>query len=82
MRHIVHAWVLTVDVPQVAIKRIIGVFSNVTDAHRILREIYILRNLRHKNVIQLVDIPLPPSYDEFRDLYLVRVAVCGLCMAR
>lgn len=48
-------------------------FSNITDAHRILREIYILRNLHHVNVIRLMDIPLPPRYDEFQDLYLV----CG-----
>ena len=57
--------------PQVAIKRINSVFSNTTDAHRILREIYILRNLRHLNIIQLIDIPLPPSYTNFQDLYLV-----------
>ena len=67
---------------QVAVKRITGVFSNITDAHRILREIYILRNLRHQNVIRLMDIPLPPSYDDFQDLYLVRRAAHTAALPR
>lgn len=54
-----------------AIKRIPHVFQNSTDARRILREIFILRHTQHPNVIKLLDIPKPASYQSFRDLYIV-----------
>lgn len=40
-------------------------------AKRLYREMYILRCLRHEEVICLCDVIMPPSFEEFRDLYLV-----------
>ncbi|KDO26577.1 CMGC/MAPK protein kinase [Saprolegnia parasitica CBS 223.65] len=57
---------------RVAIKRVISVFDRAQDCVRLYREIYILRHLRHANVIALVDVILPPSdLSRFNDLYLV-----------
>ena len=38
---------------KVAIKRIGGVFDNTTDAKRTLREILLLRHLKHENIIEI-----------------------------
>ena len=38
---------------RVAIKRIGGVFDNSVDAKRTLREIMLLRHLKHENVIEI-----------------------------
>jgi hypothetical protein len=55
----------------VAIKKISDALLVPLEAKRLLREIALLRRLRHRNVIALLDI-LPPSDSAgFRDLYLV-----------
>ncbi|XP_022679445.1 mitogen-activated protein kinase 13 isoform X2 [Setaria italica] len=56
---------------RVAIKKIKDVFENVSDAARILREIKLLRLLRHPNIVQIKHIMLPPTRREFRDIYVV-----------
>jgi hypothetical protein len=56
---------------KVAIKKIANAFENLTDARRTLREIKLLRHLRHENVIAVKDILRPPSRDKFNDVYLV-----------
>jgi mitogen-activated protein kinase 1/3 len=56
---------------RVAIKRILNVFEQDIDAKRIYREMYILRSLRHTEVIRLLDVVSPKDYDSFTDLYLV-----------
>ncbi|XP_042425010.1 mitogen-activated protein kinase 4-like [Zingiber officinale] len=56
---------------KVAIKKIHNVFDNRVDALRTLRELKLLRNLRHENVISLKDIMMPPHRKTFRDVYLV-----------
>ena len=56
---------------QVAIKKVTDVFCNTGDARRILREIKILRNLRHDNIIPIMDIITPRDVDKFSDLYIV-----------
>eukprot|EP00958_Prasinococcus_capsulatus_P010319 scaffold1006_cov408-Prasinococcus_capsulatus_cf.AAC.12 len=56
---------------KVAIKKITGAFENVTDARRTLREIKVLKHLKHENVIALVDVMLPDSLEGFDDIYLV-----------
>ncbi|KAJ6803294.1 mitogen-activated protein kinase 16-like [Iris pallida] len=56
---------------KVAIKKINDVFEHVSDATRILREIKLLRLLRHPDVVQIKHIMLPPSRREFRDIYVV-----------
>lgn len=55
----------------VAIKRVPEVFKNKGDAIRIYREIVILRNVRHDNIIQLIDIIEPEKSDTFDEIYLV-----------
>ena len=45
----------------VAIKKITQVFSQVTEAKRILRELRILRHLRHPNIIRCATVPRPPA---------------------
>ncbi|KAK6153989.1 hypothetical protein DH2020_013628 [Rehmannia glutinosa] len=43
----------------------------VPDATQILREIKLLRLLRHPDIVELKHIVLPPSRRDFRDIYLV-----------
>lgn len=56
---------------KVAIKKIGNAFENLTDARRTLREIKLLRHLKHENIIAVKDIMKPPSRDKFNDVYLV-----------
>ncbi|KAM0028016.1 putative mitogen-activated protein kinase CMGC-MAPK family [Helianthus debilis subsp. tardiflorus] len=56
---------------KVAIKKINDVFEHVSDATRILREIKLLRLLKHPDVVEIRHIMLPPSRREFRDIYVV-----------
>uniref|UniRef100_A0A5B7AB72 mitogen-activated protein kinase n=1 Tax=Davidia involucrata TaxID=16924 RepID=A0A5B7AB72_DAVIN len=56
---------------RVAIKKINDVFEHVSDATRILREIKLLRLLRHPDIVEIKHIMLPPSGREFRDIYVV-----------
>ena len=57
---------------KVAIKRMPDVLSDETDAIRMFREIFILRRLKHKHVINLVDILKPPKeLKDFKDVYMV-----------
>ena len=65
---------------KVAIKKITNAFDNLTDARRTLREMKLLRHLKHENIIALRDIPRPPTRD-FNDVYLVGAQLC-VCTAR
>lgn len=56
---------------KVAIKRIHNVFENVADATRILREIKLLRLLKHPDVVDVKHILLPPDPRSFKDIYVV-----------
>ncbi|KAI5076423.1 hypothetical protein GOP47_0008488 [Adiantum capillus-veneris] len=56
---------------KVAIKKIHDVFGHISDATRILREIKLLRFLRHPNIVEIKHIILPPSSREFKDIYVV-----------
>ncbi|GJM90200.1 hypothetical protein PR202_ga06458 [Eleusine coracana subsp. coracana] len=53
---------------KVAIKKIHNVFDNRVDALRTLRELKLLRHLRHENVIALKDIMMPTHRRTFKDL--------------
>ena len=60
---------------KVAIKKIHHAFRDTLDAKRLLREIKLLRQLRHENIISIVDI-LPPASGvgpgpAWEDLYIV-----------
>ncbi|CAH8274134.1 unnamed protein product [Arabidopsis lyrata] len=56
---------------RVAIKKIHNVFENRIDALRTLRELKLLRHVRHENVIALKDVMLPTHRYSFKDVYLV-----------
>ncbi|XVE84823.1 hypothetical protein DITRI_Ditri17bG0043800 [Diplodiscus trichospermus] len=55
---------------KVAIKKINDIFEHVSDATRILREIKLLRLLRHPDIVEIKHILLPPSRREFKDIYV------------
>ncbi|KAL5713313.1 mitogen-activated protein kinase [Ranunculus cassubicifolius] len=56
---------------KVAIKKIHNVFENRVDALRTLRELKLLRHLRHDNIIALKDVMVPIHKTSFKDVYLV-----------
>ncbi|XP_047950587.1 mitogen-activated protein kinase 10-like isoform X2 [Salvia hispanica] len=56
---------------KVAIKKIRDIFANVSDAARILREVKLLRLLRHPDIVEIKHIMLPPSRRDFKDIYVV-----------
>jgi mitogen-activated protein kinase 1/3 len=58
---------------QVAIKKIVHIFDNLTNAKRLLREIKILRMLAHSNIISFKGLlpPPPAQLDNFNDLSMV-----------
>ena len=55
----------------VAIKKINNVFEHQSDAIRILREIKLVRLLKHPNIVEIKNIVLPPSPHHFQDIYVV-----------
>eukprot|EP00798_Chlamydomonas_sp_ICE-L_P023027 gene23027-30219_t len=55
----------------VAIKKITDVFQHVSDATRILREIKLLRLLKHPDIVDIKHIMLPPSARDYKDIYVV-----------
>jgi mitogen-activated protein kinase 1/3 len=62
------------DDGEVAIKKIKSVFTpgaNFIEAKRTLREICLLRHMRHENVLSIRDVLLPSSPESFSDVYLV-----------
>ncbi|KAI3466010.1 hypothetical protein Pfo_022673 [Paulownia fortunei] len=56
---------------KVAIKKITDIFEHISDAIRILREIKLLRLLRHPDIVEIRRIMMPPSRRDFRDIYVV-----------
>ncbi|KAI9075903.1 hypothetical protein K1719_042183 [Acacia pycnantha] len=56
---------------KVAIKKIHDVFDHASDAIRILREVKLLRLLRHPDIVEIKRIMLPPSKRDFKDIYVV-----------
>lgn len=55
----------------VAIKNIPKTFDDLVDAKRIVREIRLMRHLRHPNIVSVIDVMRPPSLAEFNDTYIV-----------
>ncbi|XAR68202.1 Mitogen-activated protein kinase [Bertholletia excelsa] len=56
---------------KVAIKKITDIFEHISDAIRILREVKLLRLLRHPDIVEIKRIMLPPSSRDFKDIYVV-----------
>ena len=62
----------TVKNEYVAIKKIPKIFDDLVDGKRVLREMKLLRMLRHPNIVKLHRFLVPrEGYDAFRDVYLV-----------
>jgi len=53
------------------VKKIGDAFDDLVDAKRIVREIRLLRHFNHENIIRIVDLPVPPSINNFEDVYMV-----------
>jgi mitogen-activated protein kinase 1/3 len=56
---------------RVAIKKITDVFEHVSDATRILREVKLLRVLKHPDIVEVKHIVLPPNPREFKDIFVI-----------
>ena len=56
---------------QVAIKRIAEVFYDATEAKKVLREIRLLRDFAHPNIIALRGLITPISMEQFDDIFMV-----------
>lgn len=56
---------------RVAIKCLFDIFQNEIDCRRILREIMLLRKLRHPNIVKLYDIIPPHDKKSFNNLCIV-----------
>ena len=56
---------------KVAIKKMDGVFEDEVDCKRILREVTLLRRLKHPYVVELFDIVEPKNLATFDTLYVV-----------
>ncbi|KAM0876241.1 hypothetical protein ACQ4PT_036330 [Festuca glaucescens] len=55
---------------QVAVKKITDPFADVASAKLVLREVMLLSQLKHSNIVLLVDVVPPPSLDLMTDVYL------------
>ena len=55
----------------VAVKKVVNAFEDLIDAKRIVREIKLLRYLKHDNIISLIDIPKPEGRTGFEDIYII-----------
>jgi mitogen-activated protein kinase 1/3 len=53
-----------------AVKKITDAFDDLIDGKRILREVKLLRNFRHDNIITILDM-YPPDHPDFNDIYIV-----------
>ncbi|KAL2936918.1 Mitogen-activated protein kinase 7 [Bienertia sinuspersici] len=56
---------------KVAIKKINNIFENQFNASRTLRELIILRSVRHENVIALMGVMVTSTKSSFKEVYLV-----------
>ena len=56
---------------RVAIKKITDVFEHVSDATRILREVKLLRVLKHPDIVEVKHIVLPPNPRDFKDIFVI-----------
>lgn len=55
----------------IAIKKIENAFEHITFTKQTLRELRILRHLRHENLIDVRSIFLPGSKEDFEDIYVI-----------
>ncbi len=55
----------------VAIKRTNKIFDELNDCKRILREIVLLKNIKHPSLIKIVEILQPKDEASFNEVYIV-----------
>lgn len=55
---------------KLAVKKITDAFNDLVDGKRILREVKLLRCLKHDNIISILDM-YPPDHPDFDDIYIV-----------
>ena len=55
----------------VAIKKMDNIFDDEVDCKRILREISLLRKLRHPCVVNLIEMLVPPNPDTYTTIYMI-----------
>eukprot|EP00438_Fugacium_kawagutii_P034505 Skav213795 [mRNA] locus=scaffold1987:149420:151195:- [translate_table: standard] len=55
---------------KLAVKKITDVFHDLIECKRILREVKVLRSLRHDNIINILDM-YPPEHHDFDDIYII-----------
>eukprot|EP00752_Nemacystus_decipiens_P009610 g8587.t1 len=56
---------------KVAVKKVVSAFDDMLVAKRMIREIRLLRQFDHDNIIRIVDMLPPPSVEKFKDVYMV-----------
>ncbi len=61
------------DNTYVAIKKIINLFQTLPETRRILREIVLLKNCKHPNIVRLIEVLVPKrqSLDNFDQIYII-----------
>ena len=64
---------LSAEQKEVAVKKVPNALDEVLASKRLLRELRVLRHLKHENIISLIDIMLPPSTNVllWKDVYMV-----------
>ena len=55
----------------IAVKRIANLFESIHESKRILREICLLRRMKHANIISLYDLLIEKDYENFETLYIL-----------
>lgn len=55
----------------IAVKRIISLFESIHESKRILREICLLRRMKHPNIISIYDLLIEGDYENFETLYIL-----------
>lgn len=56
---------------KVAIKRIGQVFDDLVDGKRILREVALLKHLKHENIVNIIEILQPKNLKTFNEIFVV-----------
>ncbi|KAK6150614.1 hypothetical protein DH2020_015546 [Rehmannia glutinosa] len=56
---------------KVAIKKIMDVFENRVSAIRTLREMTLLRFIKHENIVELKEVMMPNNWRGFKEVYMV-----------
>jgi len=61
------------DNSYVAIKKIVNLFQTLPETRRILREIVLLKNCKHPNIVHMLEVLIPKrqNLDNFDQIYLI-----------